>query len=208
MDAAGVRAANVRRAISLELFTVAYMTFEGLAAIAIGVSTRSSSLETFGLDSLIELASGLVLLWRLNAEWKGDASGPVERVERRAARLAGLSLVVLAIYVAIQSLVTLVTQSKPEPSLWGLALALLSLVIMPLLARLKLRSADLIQSRALHADAYESIACAYLSFTLLLGLSANLLFGWWWADPLAALVMVYFIVREAREALSSREQEE
>ncbi|MGB8644233.1 MAG: cation transporter [Anaerolineae bacterium] len=196
------RAGHVRRAIYLEWFTVGYMTFEALAALFLGFSTRSTSLETFGLDSLIELASGLVLLWRLNAEWRGRDPEVVERVEQRAARLAGISLLLLALYIAFQSVYALVTRAAPEASLWGVALALVSLIIMPLLARAKLQAADRIASRALHADAIESVACAYLSFTLLLGLIANYVLGWWWADPFAALVMLYFIVREAREALA------
>ncbi len=182
------------------------MVLEALGALLIGFLTRSASLETFGLDSVIELASGLVLLWRLNAEWKGTDAESVERVEHRAARFAGASLLLLALYVVLQSLYTLLTRAESEPSLWGIGLAVLSLAIMPVLGRLKLRAADRISSRALHADAFETIACAYLSLTLLLGLTADYLFRWWWADPLAALVMVYFIVREAREALAAEHE--
>jgi divalent metal cation (Fe/Co/Zn/Cd) transporter len=202
MDTVLIRSRNVKRAIRLEIFTVGYMTFEALAALFIGFSARSASLETFGLDSLIELASGLVLLWRLNAEWRGNDPGVVEKVEKRAARFAGTSLLVLAVYVGLQSLYTLLTKAESEPSLWGIGLACLSLAIMPLLGRLKLKAADIISSPALHADAFETIACAYLSFTLLLGLTANYLLKWWWADPVAALAMLYFILREAREALA------
>ncbi len=202
MDITPIRTQNIRTAIRLELFTVGYMVLEALAALGIGFLTRSASLETFGLDSLIEIASGLVLLWRLNAEWKGRDPESVERVEHRAARLAGVSLLLLAVYVALESLDTLLTRAEAEPSLWGIGLALLSLGIMPLLGKLKLGAADRIRSRALHADAFENITCAYLSLTLLLGLTANYLFKWWWADPIAALVMVYFILREAREALA------
>jgi cation diffusion facilitator family transporter len=195
------RAQGLRVAVRLEVFTIAYMVFEALAALVIGVASGSTSLETFGLDSLIELVSGAILLWRLNVEQRGGDAEQVERVEGRAARYVGLTLLGLAVYVTIQSLCQLFNQARPEPTLWGIALALLSLLAMPVLAKLKLRTAARIGSRALHADAYESMACAYLSFTLLLGLGANYLFGWWFADPLASLVMVYFIVREAREAL-------
>lgn len=208
MEADLIRTKNINTAIRLEIFTVGYMAFEALAALFIGFSTRSASLETFGLDSLIEIASGFVLLWRLNAEWKGEAPDSVEKVENRAARLAGTSLLALAVYVAIQSLYALITKTESELSLWGIMLAILSLAIMPLLGRLKLNAADRIQSRALRADAFESIACAYLSLTLLLGLAASYLFKWWWADPIAALVMLYFIIREAREALSGEHKED
>lgn len=98
-----------------------------------------------------------------------------------------------------------IIRDQPEASIWGIALAMALLIVMPVLAKLKLRYAERIDSRALHADAFETIACAYLSFTLLLGLGANYLFGWWWADALAALAMLYFIVREAREALAGEE---
>lgn len=207
-ETALIRSRNVRTAIRLEIVTIGYNALEAVAALSLGFAARSASLETFGLDSLIELASGLVLVWRLNAESKGEDSETVEQVERRAARLAGISLLLLAAYVAFESLYTLFTQAESEPTLWGIGLAFLSLVVMPLLGRLKLKVADSLQSRALHADAFETIACAYLSLTLLLGLGSNYLFGWWWADPLAALVMVYFIVREAREALSGQDPDQ
>ncbi len=197
-----MRTRDVRGAFALELFTVGYMTFEALAALWIGIATRSVSLETFGLDSLIEIASALVLLWRLNAERQGEDAERVELIEQRAARFVGITLLALAAFVLVQALYSLITREQPEASIWGIALAVASLIVMPVLAKLKLRYAERIDSRALHADAFETIACAYLSFTLLLGLGANFLFGWWWADPLAALAMLYFIVREAREALT------
>jgi divalent metal cation (Fe/Co/Zn/Cd) transporter len=129
-------------------------------------------------------------------------------MEQRAARFVGITLLALAAYILIQSLFTLTTRAQPEASLWGIALAIASLILMPLLAKLKLQVAEKISSRALRADAFETVACAYLSFTLLLGLGANYLFGWWWADPIAALAMLYFIVREAREALSGEHDHE
>jgi divalent metal cation (Fe/Co/Zn/Cd) transporter len=203
-----LRAGHLRTAVGLELFTVAFVIFEALAALWIGLTTASASLEAFGLDSLIELASGLILLWRLVSEQRSAGQERIELVEHKAARFVGLSLLALAVYIVAQSLYSLVTSAKPEPSIWGIALALTSLVAMIALAKLKLQIAESIRSRALRADGFEAIACAYLSSTLLLGLAANYLFGWWWADPLAALAMVYFIVREAREALSGEHDEE
>lgn len=200
-----LRTRDVRGAFALELFTVGYMAFEALAALWIGIATRSVSLETFGLDSLIEIASALVLLWRLSAEGQGNDAERVEVIEQRAARFVGLTLLGLAAFVLVQALYSLITREQPEASIWGIALAMASLIVMPVLAKLKLSYAERIDSRALHADAFETIACAYLSFTLLLGLGANYLFGWWWADPLAALAMLYFIVREARETLAGEE---
>jgi divalent metal cation (Fe/Co/Zn/Cd) transporter len=202
MNSADVRTQYVRQAIGLEVFTIGYMIFEAIAALWIGLASRSTSLETFGLDSLIELISGSILLWRLNVEQRDHDPDRIEAVEQRASKIVGWSLIALAIYVAFQSASELIAQAKPEPNIWGILLAIASLVLMPILARFKLRAADRINSRALHADAFETIACAYLSFALLLGLAANYFFGWWWADAFAALVMLYFIVREAREALS------
>ena len=207
MSSVEIRSHYVRQAIGLELFTIAYMLFEAIAALWIGLASRSTSLETFGLDSLIELVSGGVLLWRLKAERHKHDPESIEVIERRAAKFVGWSLLVLAVYVGLQSLGELITQAKPEPNMWGIALAIASLIVMPVLARLKLQAADRINSRALHADAIESVACAYLSFTLLLGLAANYLLGWWWADAVAAWIMIYFIVREAREALSGEHDE-
>ena len=207
MSSVEIRSHSVRQAIGLELFTIAYMLFEAIAALWIGLASRSTSLETFGLDSLIELVSGGVLLWRLKAERRKHDPESIEVIERRAAKFVGWSLVVLAIYVALQSLSELIAQAKPEPNIWGIALAIASLIVMPVLAWFKLQIANRIGSRALHADAIESVACAYLSGTLLLGLAANYWLGWWWADAVAALIMIYFIVREAREALSGEHDE-
>ena len=204
--AGAARAREVRAALLVELFTLAYMLFEAAAALGIGLATRSLSLETFGLDSLIEIASALVLIWRLQLERQGGESERIEPVERRAARFAGWGLLALALYVLFQSLYSLYVRAQPEASLWGVALAAASLVVMPALARLKLHYAERIGSGALRADAIESLACAYLALTLLLGLGANYLFGWWWADPVAALAMLYFIVREAREALEEESE--
>lgn len=196
------RARDVQRALAIEIFTVSYNIIEALLAIGIGVATRSISLETFGLDSIIEVTAGFVLIWRLNAEKQNGDLERVEQVEHRASRFVGFTLFALAAYVLVQSIYSLVTREQPEASIWGIALAIASLIVMPIVAKLKLIYAEKISSRALRADAAETIACAYLSFTLLLGLGANYLFGWWWADPIAALAMLYFIVREAREALS------
>jgi divalent metal cation (Fe/Co/Zn/Cd) transporter len=201
------RSTYIQQALHVEIFTISYNALEAIAAIGLGMASRSTSLETFGLDSLIEIAAGLILLWRLKAEQRSADAERIELVERRAAKLVGWSLLALAVYVAVQSVSELIAQAKPDPSLWGIVLAVASLILMPLLGRRKLQLADKISSKALHADAYETIACAYLSFTLFLGLAANYLFGWWWADAIAALAMLYFIVREAREALSGEHDE-
>jgi len=163
--------------------------------------TRSVSLQGFGIDSVIELIAGGVLLWRLLVEQRGGTTDAIEQAERRAAWVTALSLFALSIYIVGDSAFALIIRSRPEASWWGIGLAIAAAIFMPVLWQGKLRVARRIGSAALKADAACSATCAYMSFTLLAGLLLNRLFGWWWADPLAALVLVYFIVREGREAL-------
>lgn len=178
--------------------TVGYNALEGLVAIAAGIAAGSVALTGFGIDSVIEVTSGTVLWWRLRAELGSAPLGP--SVERRAARVAGFLLLVLGVYIITDSVRVLVTGSRPESSPIGIALTALSLIVMPLLARGKLRVAASLGSRALRADAHETIVCAWLSATTLVGLGLNALLGWWWADPVAALAMLPLIVREGLEA--------
>jgi divalent metal cation (Fe/Co/Zn/Cd) transporter len=195
------RAANVQQGIWIELVTIAWMIIEGGVALSVGFTTHSVSLQGFGIDSIIELLSGGVLLWRLLVEQQGGAGEIVEQAERRASWVTAVALFALALYIVIDSAISLLTRSHPEASWWGIGLAIAAAIIMPLLWRSKLLIARKISSAALKADAMCSITCAYMSITLLVGLALNALFGWWWADPLAALVLVYFIVEEGREAL-------
>ena len=195
------RAKQLRLGIGIELITLVWMTIEATVALIIGFTTRSVSLQGFGIDSIIELITGAVLLWRLLVEQRGATTTAVERAERRASWIAAICLFSLAVYIVADSAYSLFTQSRPAASWWGIALALAAAIVMPLLWQSKLRIAKRIGSAALKADAMCSITCAYMSFTLLIGLLLNQFFGLWWADPLAALVLVYFIVREGREAL-------
>jgi len=194
-------AGQVRLGIWIEVVTIAWMTVEASIAITVGYMTRSVSLQGFGIDSVIELIAGGILLWRLLVEQRGGTTDAIEQAERRAAWVTALSLFALAIYIVGDSAFALIIQSRPEASWWGIGLAIAAAIFMPVLWQGKLRVAGRIGSAALKADAACSATCAYMSFTLLAGLLLNRLFGWWWADPLAALVLVYFIVREGREAL-------
>ncbi len=194
-------AGQIRLGIWIEVVTIAWMTFEASIAIIVGYMTRSVSLQGFGIDSVIELIAGGILLWRLLVEQRGGTTDAIEQAERRAAWVTALSLFALAIYIVGDSAFALIIQSRPEASWWGIGLAIAAAIFMPVLWQGKLRVAGRIGSAALKADAACSATCAYMSFTLLAGLLLNRLFGWWWADPLAALVLVYFIVREGREAL-------
>ncbi|MCG8592180.1 MAG: cation transporter [Proteobacteria bacterium] len=181
--------------------TLAYNVVEAIIALALGAAAHSIALIGFGLDSGIEVAAAGVLLWRLRLETQGIAGEARERAERRVHRFIGGTFVALALYVSAQAGWTLWFRTTPDESVVGIALAVASLVIMPLVAWGKLRAAREIGSRALRAEARETLACSYLSFALLVGLAANAALGWWWADPAAALAMVPWLVKEGREGL-------
>ena len=188
-------AADVRRGRRLEYFTIAWNSLEAVAAVVAGLFAGSVALVGFGVDSVIETSSGAVLLWRLRDGERGEAR------ERTALRLVGVSFLLLAAYVAFDAVKSLVMREPPEASHVGIGIAALSLIVMPLLARAKRRVAAAINSRALRADSRQTDLCAYLSAILLAGLALNALFGFWWADPAAGLVMTPIIAKEGVEAL-------
>lgn len=197
------RAADLRTGIRVEWLTIGWMVLEAAVAVWAGVAARSIALIAFGLDSVLEIVSGVVVLARLRAEHLGPAMTveQVEHVERRAARLVGWSLFLLAAYIVVHSAYILAVRAAPETSPLGIAVAVAALVVMPLLVRIKRAIASALGSAALRGDAAENVVCAYMAATLLAGLVLRAAFGWWWADPVAALGIVYFIVREGREAL-------
>jgi len=184
-----------QQAVRLEYFTVGWNIIEAAVALVAGVLAGSIALVGFGLDSIIETISGLTLLWRLKQ--RGDFEA---EAESHALRIVGLTFFALAAYVSYEALTDLWRLEQPRESLVGIILAAVSLVVMPLLGRAKRRVAVRLQSRALAADGMETYLCSYLSFTLLLGLGLNAWLGWWWADPVAALAMVAFMIREGVEA--------
>ncbi len=187
-----VRIADTRRGRKLEFFTVGWNSLEAVVAISAGVFAGSVALVGFGVDSVIESLSGAVLLWRLFAG---------EHREQLALKLVGASFLVLAAYVAFDAGKSLLLREPPDESYIGIGLAILSLLVMPVLARAKRQVAANLNSRALAADARQTDICVYLSAILLVGLALNALFGWWWADPLAGLVMIPIIAKEGIEAL-------
>jgi divalent metal cation (Fe/Co/Zn/Cd) transporter len=184
--------------VALEGLTVSYNALEGVVAIAAGLAAGSVALTGFGVDSVIEVTSGVLLWWRLRAELGAARAGPA--AEARGARWAGVLLLALAVYIVAEAGRRLLTGDRPGASVVGIVLTALSLIVMPLLARAKLRLAASLGSRALRADAHETSVCAWLSATTLLGLGLNAVLGWWWADPAAAMAMLPFIVREGVEA--------
>lgn len=201
------RAVWIRRALWLVAGTMAYNAIEAVVALWAGVEARSIALVGFGLDSVIELAAAAVVLWRMIIEARGAAAERVARVESTVRRLVGFTFFALAAYVTADAGWVLWRGATPAESVVGAALAALSLLVMPVIAWGKLRAARAVQSRALAAEAKETLACAYLSFCLLLGLGANLALGWWWADPVAALAMVPWLVREGWEAFAADEDD-
>lgn len=186
--------------MQLAYFTVAWNFIEGLVAIWAAIRAGSDALLGFGLDSGVESLSGLVLIWRLNTERKD--TDRAEEVEEKALKLIGLTFFALAAFVGYQSVTTLLNGERPETSWLGIAVTILSLIVMPILARRKERVGKAMDSRAVLADSAETWACVYLSGVVLAGLALNALLGWWWADPIAALAVVGFLVKEGREAFS------
>ncbi len=190
-----------RIARRLVVGTMAYNVVEAAVAVSAGVAAGSIALVGFGLDSVIECAAAGALLWRLGVEARGADCRTVESSERKVRRFIGATFVALAIYVVIEAGHALWGGEHPDESVVGIALAIASLVIMPVIAWGKLRAAAAIGSASLRAEARETLACAYLSFALLLGLGANALAGWWWADPVAGLLMVPWLIKEGVEGL-------
>ncbi|MCB0360174.1 MAG: cation transporter [Bdellovibrionales bacterium] len=181
--------------------TLAYNVIEAVVAVWFGAEADSVALLGFGLDSVIETLAGVLVLWRLTAEVGGRDAEQMERIEVRVHRFVGITFLLLAAYVGAQAGFALSTQQVPEASPIGILLAVASLLIMPLLSWGKLRAAREIGSSALRAEAMETLACSYLSLTLLLGLAANAALSWWWADSVAALLMVPWLIKEGREGL-------
>jgi divalent metal cation (Fe/Co/Zn/Cd) transporter len=189
----------VRRGLLLVAASVSWMIVEGILSVSAGIAAGSVALLAFGVDSFIELVSDVVVAWRLRAELVGDCPQALERVERSTSRTAAIILWALAGYIAIDAgrrLLGFGERATESPI--GIGVTVAALIIMPLLARAKLRTADGLDSRTLRTDAYEAVCCAWLSFTTLSGLVLNALFNWWWADPVAALVIVPLLIKEGR----------
>lgn len=173
------------------------MLIEGGVSLRAGAAAGSIALLAFGVDSLIELGSDLAVAWRLRAEQRGTPAGELARVERRTSRVAAGLLLLLAVYVTFDAGRALLGYGeRARESYLGIGISAAALLIMPLLARAKIRVAEALESPTLRTDAYEAICCAWLSVTTLAGLALHAAFGWWWADPLAALVIVPLLVRE------------
>jgi divalent metal cation (Fe/Co/Zn/Cd) transporter len=197
------RQAAVRAGLRLEILTVAWMAAEAVLAIGAGIAARSVLLTAFGFDSVIELLSGVTLLWRLSSETRGGGASGMERIERRATVISAALLVVLSAYLVLVGLGGLVARLHPAGSALGVAVAAAAVLVMPILAWRKRRVNAALGSAALRADIAETITCAYMAAATLAGAGLNLLFGLWWAEYAAALALLVFVVLETREAVEA-----
>jgi len=193
----------VRAGVRLEVFTVAWMAVEAVLAIGAGISARSVLLTAFGFDSVIELLSGVTLLWWLSAEARGSPTSQIEGMERRATQISAALLVLLSGYLVFTGVGGLVLHLHPEGSALGVLVSAAAVVVMPLLAWRKRRVNATLGSAALRADIAETLTCAYMAAATLAGTALNLLVGWWWAEYAAALVLLVFVVMETREAIEA-----
>jgi divalent metal cation (Fe/Co/Zn/Cd) transporter len=191
----------VKKGVNIELVSIAWMIIEAAVAIGSGVVAHSLSLVAFGADSIIELIAGCVLLWRLTIEARGASLERVKKAEKKSSWVVGIALLLLAFYIVIASLDKLLTHQGAESTFWGIGLSLASGIIMPILSRAKKEIGTEIGSKALRADGACSIVCAYMAWTVLAGAALNAFIGWWWIDSIAAIGLVYFVVKEGLEAI-------
>ncbi len=196
------RSSQLARGILIEWLSAGWMLIEAIVAVLAGVLAHSVALVAFGADSVIELVAGGALLYRLYVEANEGGSERVEKAERSASWIVGIALLVLAAYIVISSVASLFMKSRPEANALGIGIAVASSILMPFLAETKKRVGRRIGSKALISDGACSMVCAYMSWILLAGVAATAVLGWWWADSLAALGFVWFVMREGLEAVN------
>jgi divalent metal cation (Fe/Co/Zn/Cd) transporter len=204
IGASAERQQALARAMRLEYATIAWNFVEGVVAVGAAIAAGSIALLGFGVDSIVEMASGMAVLWRLRAEARHREPIDVEKLDQGALRLVGLSLVVLAAYIAFEAIHALLGHKEARPTFLGLAVTAVSLPVMLWLGRAKRRAAHRMASRALESDAFQTTACMWLSLITLAGVGLNAAFGWAWADPTAALGMTYLLGREGWRAWHGR----
>jgi cation diffusion facilitator family transporter len=187
-----------KKGLILEYFTVGYNIIEAIVSIFFGIAAGSIALIGFGLDSIVESLSGLIMIWRLN-QHKKITEEEEEKVERQARKFIAITFFILALYVLYHSLQKLIFSEIPNPSLPGIIIAVISIIVMPILAFQKYQIGKKIKSKALVADSKETMACCLLSLALIIGLGLNYLFGFWQADPIVGIIIVIFLFREGIE---------
>ena len=193
------------KALRLSYFTVGYNMLEGMISVAVGIFSGSIALVGFGLDSFVESFSGGVMIWRFG-KGRVFSEEEEERIERRAAKLVAYTFFILAAYILFESAKRLWYQEVPEPSLLGIAIAVLSIIVMPALARAKFRLGKQLGSRSLVADSKETLACFFLSVALFIGLVLNYVAGLWQADPVVGLIICGYLIKEGRETLAEEDE--
>lgn len=191
-----------KKALNLSYFTVGYNIIEGIVSILVALLSGSVALLGFGLDSFVESFSGFIMIWRFKKKRRPQEE---EKIENRAVRLVGYTFFILAFYVAFESIKKLYQFQAPNPSILGIIIAILSIIIMPILSHMKYQTGKLLKSRSLIADSKETLACAALSIALLIGLGLNYFFGLWQADPVIGLVIAAFLIREGYESFIGEE---
>ena len=198
-----VRSAALESGVRLETLTVVWMAAEAAIAIGAGIAARSVLLTAFGTDSVIELLSGATLLWRLRTEFRGGSARASDALEERAVWISAVLLILLCVYVAATAVAGLVFEVRPDASWLGVAVAAAAIVMMPWLAARKRKVNVVLDSPALRADIAESATCAYLAAVTLVGVGLDALTGWWWIEYIAALLLLRWLIPEAREALEA-----
>ena len=193
----------LRRSLRTEYFSTGWMVFEFLVGLSSGIKAGSILLIAFGLDSFLEIISGSTLIWRLRKEASGAAPDVIAAAERRSSLIVGLILLLLAVYVTGVSITNLATHQAADTSLSGMAIAIASVILMPFLARRKRSLGKALNSVALAEDGMCNVTCAYMAGTVLVGAILTALVNWWWADSVAALVLVYFIASEGWESFQA-----
>ncbi|WP_105956976.1 cation transporter [Apilactobacillus quenuiae] len=192
---------TLRKSINIEYLSTLWMLLEFVVALYSGIMAKSILLIAFGLDSFLEIISGSILIWRLKKEANGADSETIEKVEKITSRLVGIILILLSVYVTLTSFLNLFGHGVADDSLSGIIIAILSILIMPFFIIKKRRYGNLLNSGALIEDSYCNVTCAYIAGTVLVGIVLNELFGFWWADSVSALVLVYFIFTEGIEGI-------
>ncbi len=193
---------DFKKALKLEYFTILYSIVEAVFSIFAGTVSGSVALVSFGVDSIAESMSGVVLVWRLRRQSDISSDKEERMIERKAQNLVGLSFILLAIYVLYETVKMLVTSTIPQPSPLGIIIAIFALITMPLIAYKKHRLGEKLFLGSLKADAKETLVCSLLSLALLLGLVANYLWGLWQLDPVVSLMIVVFLIKEGRELVT------
>ena len=195
-----------KKGLRLEYLTVVYNILEAAVSILFGSIAGSIALVGFGLDSIVESLSGLVLVWRLRQHGKISEAAE-ERIEKTATKFVAITFFILGLYVLVESVTKVLFKETPEPSMPGIIIAIVSMIVMPLLAWQKYKTGRQISSRALVADSKETLTCAFLSVALLLGLGTNYLFGFWQADPIVGLIIVAFLFKEGWDGWKESSEE-